>query len=177
MKMKPTIKLVFAFLLVTLFQAHALAAESLKFAIVDFQAFQQKSKAFQKIGAGYQKKIDEMKKKFDTEQESLKKLEDDFRKQSMMLSLDAQADKKRELERKRRFNKYLYDDLTMEVKSLEMQASDKVGRELEKVINKIAQEEGYHLVFRRGTPGLLFYDDAFEITDKVVETYDKMMKQ
>jgi outer membrane protein len=174
--MKTIAKLMFAVLVLTFFYSNAFGAEALKIAIVDFQAFQQKSKAFQKIGVSYQKKIDEMKKKFDQEQAALKKLEDDFRKQSMMLSLDAQADKKRELDRKRRFNKYLYDDLTMEVKSIEKQVSDKVGRELEKVIKKIAEEEGYHLVLRRMTLGLLFYNDAFEITDKVVETYDKMMK-
>ena len=175
--MKMITKLMFAVLVLTLFYSNALAAEVLKFAVVDFQAFQQKSKAFQKIGAGFQKKIDEMKKKFDVEHAALKKMETDFNKQSMMLSLDAQADKKRELERKRRYNKYLYEDLTTELKALEMQASNKVGKELDKVIKKIAEEDGYHFVFRRYAHGLLFYDDAFEITNKVIETYDKMMNR
>lgn len=166
----------FTILMFTLFHSSVLAADTIKVAVVDFQAFQQKSKAFQKIGAGFQKKIDEMKKKFDAEQATLKKMEEDFNKQSMMLSLDAQADKKRELERKRRYNKYLYEDLTTELKQLEMQASNKVGKELDKVIKKIAEEDGYDFVFRRLTPGLLFYDDVFEITDKVIEIYDKMAK-
>ena len=174
--MKIITKMMFTFLVLTLFHCNALAAEVSKIAVVDFQAFQQKSKAFQKIGAGFQKKIDEMKKKFDAEQATLKKLEEDFNKQSMMLSLDAQADKKRELERKRRYNKYLYEDLTTELKELEIRASNKVAKELEKVIRKIAKEEGYHLVFRRLSPGLLFYDDVVEITEKVIEIYDKMAK-
>ena len=174
--MKIITKIIFALLVLILFHSNALAAEAIKVAVVDFQAFQQKSKAFQKIGAGFQKKIDEMKKKFETEQEALKKMEEDFNKQSMMLSLDAQADKKSELERKRRYNKYLYEDLTTELKQLEMRASNKVAKELEKVIRKIAKEEGYHLVFRRLSPGLLFYDDTLEITEKVIETYDKMAK-
>jgi len=174
--MKIITKMMFTFLVLTLFHSNALAAQVSKVAVVDFQAFQQKSKAFQKIGAGFQKKIDEMKKKFDAEQAALKKMEVDFNKQSMMLSLDAQADKKRELERKRRYNKYLYEDLSTELKELEIRASNKVAKELEKVIRKIAKEEGYHLVFRRLSPGLLFYDDAIEITEKVIEIYDKTAK-
>ena len=61
--MKIITKMMFTFFVLTLFHSNALAAEVLKVAVVDFQAFQQKSKAFQKIGAGFQKKIDEMKKK------------------------------------------------------------------------------------------------------------------
>ena len=53
-----------------------------------------------------------MQQKLNDERNALAKLDDEFKKQSMMLSLDAQEDKKRELEKKQRQFKFMYDEFT-----------------------------------------------------------------
>jgi len=115
-----------------------------------------------------------MQKKLDEEKNALLELEQDFKKQSMMLSLDAQEDKKRELEKKTRYYKYLYEDFTQDMKDAEMEATKSVGKELEKVVQKIAEKDAYTLILERRTVGLIFYDDAIDITDQVTKAYDKM---
>jgi len=40
-------------------------------------------------------------------------------------------------------------------------------------LEKIAESEGYSLVIERRTVGLIFYDDALEVTAQVTEAYDK----
>jgi outer membrane protein len=157
-------------------QPYALGAKSSKIAVVDIQKLQSKSTTFQKERAKLKKTFDAMQKKLDAEKKALLKLEEDFKKQSMMLSLDAQEDKKRDLEKKRRYYKYLYEDLTQEMKNAEIQVTKKIGKDLQVIVKKVAEKEGYILILERRTIGLLFYDDVIDITDQVTEIYDRSKK-
>ncbi len=160
-----------------LMEGHAQAAQasspSVKIGVVDLQEFQKNSKAFKKTGSVVKKKFDDMQLKLDQERDALAKLEDEFKKQSAMLSLDAQEDKKRELEKKRRYYKYLYDDFTQEMKETEVEAIKRIMQELEKVVAKIAEKEGFTLILERRTLGLIYFNEAIDITDRVTEAYDK----
>jgi outer membrane protein len=164
-----------ALTLITLFlvQTGSATAQPVRIAVVNLDKFQQTSRSFQKTGAAMKSKFEELQKKLDDERNILAKLEEDFKKQSMMLSLDAQEDKKRELERKRRYYKYLHDEFTQEMKDTEVEAIRKVMGELEKVVEKIAEQEGYTLILERRTMGLIYYSKAVDITDRVIEAYDK----
>jgi outer membrane protein len=154
-------------------QAAQAASASVRIGVVDLQKFQKNSKAFQKTGVGVKKKFDEMQQKLDQERDALAKLEDEFKKQSAMLSLDAQEDKKKELEKKRRYYKFLYDEYTQEMKDTEVEAIKKIMQELEKIVSKMAEKEGYTLILEKRVLGLIYYNEAIDITDRVTEAYDK----
>lgn len=155
-------------------QSSQAAAQPAKIAVVDLDKFQKTSKVFQKTAAGMKQKFEDLQKKLDEERAAVSRLEDDFKKQSMMLSLDAQEDKKRELEKKRRYYKYLYEEYTQEMKDSEMEAIRKIMKELEKVVEKIGEQEGYTVILEKRTLGLVYYNKTVDITDRVVEAYDKM---
>jgi len=172
--MKRVLFLALACTALFLVQTGAASAQAVKVAVVNIERFQQTSRGFQKTAAAMKAKFEELQSKLDEERNVLAKLEEDFKKQSMMLSLDAQEDKKRELERKRRYYKYLHDEFTQEMKDTEMEAIRKTMGELEKVVEKLAEKEGYTLILERRTMGLVFYDKAIDITDRVVEAYDRV---
>jgi outer membrane protein len=175
--MKKLIIVLFALAGVFLFQAPAGAAQatsSMKIGVVDLQKFQQNSKAFQKTGVEIKKKFDEMQKKLNQARDSLAKLDEEFRKQSMMLSLDAQEDKRRELEKKKREYKFLYDESTQEMKDIETEATRKTMQELQKIVAKIGEKEGYSLILETRTLGLIYYNQAIDITDRVTKAYDNL---
>jgi len=154
-------------------QAAQAASATVRIGVVDLQKFQKNSKAFQKTGSVVKKKFDEMQQKLDQERDALAKLEDEFKKQSAMLSLDAQEDKKKEVEKKRRYYKFLYDEYTQEMKDTEVEAIKKIMQELEKIVSKMAEKEGYTLILEKRVLGLIYYNEAIDITDRVTETYDK----
>jgi outer membrane protein len=154
-------------------QAAQAASATVRIGVVDLQKFQKNSKAFQKTGSVVKKKFDEMQQKLDQERDALAKLEDEFKKQSAMLSLDAQEDKKKEVEKKRRYYKFLYDEFTQEMKDTEVEAIKKIMQELEKIVAKMAEKEGYTLILERRVLGLIYYNEAIDITDRVTEAYDK----
>lgn len=155
-----------------MFQGVASGAGPLKIAVVDMNLLQHKSAAFKKVRGSLEKKVKAMQQKLDAEKSALLKMEEDFKKQSMMLSLDAQEDKRAELEKKRRYYKYLYEDFTIEMQNIEKNTKAKIGKELNNILKKIATDKGYSIIFERRTLGLLFYDDTIDITDQVVKAYD-----
>lgn len=144
-----------------------------KIAVVDMQRFQEKSKNFQKIAAELRQKYEALRQKLNQEKEALVKLEEEFRRQSMMLSLDAREDKQRELEKKSRYLKYLQNEYTQEMKGAEFDARRRVTQEVAKVVKDIGRKKGYLLILDKGTIGLIYADDTIDITDEVIQAYDK----
>ena len=137
--MKGLICLFLGVLAVVFLQPAPVAAQAVKIGVVDLQKFQKNSKAFQKASVSVKKKFEDMQQKLNDERNAVGRLDEEFKKQSMMLSLDAQEDKKRELEKKQRQFKFMYDEYTQEMKETEMDAIKKVMKELEKIVEKMAE--------------------------------------
>lgn len=165
---------VFLGLLVMVFlQPAPLAAQNVKVGVVDLQKFQKNSKAFQRASLVVKKKFDDMQQKLNDERTALGRLDEELKKQSMMLSLDAQEDKKRDFEKKQRQFKFMYDEYTQEMKETEMEAIKRVMKELEKVVEDMGKKEGYTIILERRTLGLLYFNNTIDLTDRVTEAYDK----
>lgn len=172
--MKGLIGVLLGLLTMVFLQPAPLAAQNVKVGVVDLQKFQKNSKAFQKASVGVKKKFDDMQQKLSDERNAVGKLDEELKKQSMMLSLDAQEDKKRELEKKQRQFKFMYDEFSQEMKDTEMEAIKKVMKELEKVVEKIGEKEGYTIILERRTLGLLYFNNTIDLTDRVTDAYDKL---
>ncbi|MCF8129580.1 MAG: OmpH family outer membrane protein [Deltaproteobacteria bacterium] len=149
-------------------------AGDVKIGVLDMKRLQQHSTNFQRIKGELKKKYNAFQKKLDAERQQIDKLEKDLQKQAMMLSLDAKENKEMELGKLTRHYKYMVGEVTQEMKDAEFEATRKVGREIEKVVEKIAKKEGYTLILEQGTMGLVYYDDAIDITAQVIKGYDKM---
>ncbi len=159
--------------LVFCFQSQAISAQPVKIGVLDMGRLQRTSSSFQKLKEKLKARFDMLKKKLQAEEEGIVKLEEELRKQSMMLSLDAKEDKQKELDKKKRHYKYIYGEVTQEMKDAELEATRKVGREIEKIVQKIAKTDGYTLILEQGAVGLIYYDDSVDITDRVTKAYDQ----
>lgn len=172
--MKHVLRLFLGMLILFVFQYNALAAEQYKIRVVDIQKVQNKSKSFQRAAAILREKLNTKQKRLDEEKRKILKMEEEIKKQSMVLSLDAREDKKREFAKQKRYYKYLYEEFRQEVKDAEIEATKRVSKGLEKVVQGIADKEGYVLIFERRTIGLIYYDDSLDITDQVIKAYDEL---
>ncbi len=159
--------------MICLFSAEA-SAQAIKVGVIDMQRFQRNSKLFQQTQAQMKKKFDGMQQKLDEQKNAIVKLEDDLRKQGMMLSLDAQEEKRRDLEKKRRQFKFQQEDYTQEIKDAEIEAIQKIVKELEKIVKKIGENEKYTLILEKRALGLLYYNETIDITDRVTQAYDTL---
>ena len=155
-------------------QYTAAFAGDVKIGVLDMKRLQQRSANFQKIREGLKQTYNGFQKKLDTEREQIQKLEKELQKQSMMLSLDAKEDKEMELGKLTRHYKYMVGEVTQEMKDAEFEATRKVGKEIEKVVEKIGKKEGYTVILEQGTVGLVYFNNAIDITDQVIKAYDQM---
>ncbi len=154
------------------FCSNAFAAAE-KIGVVDMEKFREQSVSFQKTFSTIKKKADAMQAKLDKERDALRKLEEDFQKQKLMLNLDAQEDKQLALEKKKRYVKYLYEDFSFEMKAAEMDTQKRIGNVLNKIVKKIGEKEGYSVIIEKRALGLIYYSPAIDITSKVVQIYDR----
>lgn len=154
-------------------QNYALGADNCKIGVVNMQKLQEKSKVFQKMKEALKNKFQDLQKKLDNEKSELIKLEEDLKKQGMMLSLDAKEGKQKELKKKSRHYKYLFGEFTQEMKEAELEARKRLGKAIEKEVHKIGKTKAYTLILEKRGVGLLYYSDAVDITDEVIKAYDK----
>jgi len=150
----------------------ALAAD-VKIGVLDMKRLQQRSANFQRTKDELKKKYNAFQKKLDAERAQIDKLKQGLEKQSMMLSLDAKENKEMELGKLTRHYKYMVGEVTQEMKDAEYEATRKVGREIEKIVQKIAKKEGYTLILEQGAVGLVYYDNTIDITARVIKAYDQ----
>ena len=174
--MKRLFSLVAVVIFILGFQHYAFCADNYKFGVVDIEKFQEESKSFEKIREGLKQKYESLQEKLEEKKAELVKIENELKKQSMMLSLDAKEDKEKELEKKRRHYKYLADEFTQEMKQAQLEARKNLAKELEKVVEKIGAREGYTMIMEKRTIGLLYYDNVIDITNQVIKAYDQLKK-
>ena len=170
--MKRISLLFICFALVFCFQYEQAWAEAVKIGVLNMKRLQQNSVKFQKIRETLKEKYNALQKKLDAERAQINKIEEELQKQSMMLSLDAKEDKEMELGKRTRHYKYMYEEVTQEMKNAEFEATRKVGKEIEKIVKKMAEKEGYTVILEEGTVGLIYYNNAIDITDRVTKSYD-----
>jgi len=70
----------------------------------------------------------------------------------------------------------MYGEVTQEMKDAEFEATRRVGKEIEKIVEKMSQKEKFTIILEDGTVGLIYYDDTIDITNQVTEAYDKLGK-
>jgi outer membrane protein len=151
----------------------AMAADAMKVAYVDLQ------KALNMSASGKAAK-EKMKVKFkdydadvQKKQEELKKLKEDLEKQAMLLSSDARAAKERDYQQKVKDYQRLTKDIQEELQRTDADYTRKILEEIFKVVQQIGKQEGYTLILEKTESSILYASDGIDITDRVIQAFDK----
>ncbi len=171
--MKHFFKLFLGVIFILCLQHHAMAAGKFKIGIVDIQKLQAKSRAFNEVNNSLKAKSEKLQKKLEKEKNAVVKIEEELQKQSMMLSAGAKEDKLKELAQKKRHAKYVYEEVMQELKLAELEAMKLVSRDIQKIVEKIGKKGRYQAIFEKRAAGLLYSDDALDISDQVIKAYDQ----
>ena len=119
-------------------------------------------------------KAEEMKAQMEPKQQRFLQLQEELESQRFVLSQSALEERaievekqKRELEREVSAAR---DDLQIQERKLLKPVLDK----WEKAVSELGKEKNFDVILDRGTPGVLFYKDALDVTDLVVQRVNKM---
>ena len=155
----------------------ALGEESTKIGLIDLQRCLRESKEGQKALERLKKRKDDLQKQLDTKQKGLLELRKELEKQAMMLTMDAQEDKRSTIERKTRELEYFYKDLNEEMEKAREKEKKRILNELGKIIEKVGPEGNYTLIMEKKAGGVLYWTDSVDITKEVIRAYDQIKEQ
>ena len=163
---------ILGFMIALFIQQASFAADPLKIGIINLERCLTETNEGKRIEALLKEKDASVKKQLDGRQEELMQLKKEIEKQSMMLSLDAQEDKRKEYETKARDFQMLYQRLGQDLKKTEREALKGFEDGLKGIVHKIEQQDGYDLIL--DSKVAVTYSEKLDITDQVIKEFNKL---
>lgn len=162
-----------AVLVVATLSVSAYAAEEMKIGTVDMQKALQTVDAGKKARAQLEREFNAKKKDLQTEEASLKKMIDEFKKQSLVMSDEARAKKQQEIqERGMRFQEQTARS-QQEIQKKEQELTAPILIRLRSIISEMAKSKGYSVVLEKNENTVLFSQEKDDLTTEVISAYDK----
>ena len=165
-----------AILILALSCAQAWAAD-LKVGVVDLQKAMESSEEGQKAKAVFQKQVEKIQRELKAQQDELASIKENMERQGMMLSDSARMEKERAYQEKLRKFKRTYEDYQEEMRQEDAKLSEKILRQLIEVIETVGKKDGYDIILEKTQSAVLYRSDKLDITDKVIQIFDKTTRK
>lgn len=99
-------------------------------------------------------------------------LQDQFNKQRFTVSEARQAEMSKEIEDKQIAIRRFQDDAQREVQEAQRRELGKLEERILPIINQIGKEKAFTLIFNKFQSGLVYADEAIDITDEVIRRFN-----
>ncbi len=167
----------FSTLLLLLVLPVSVYAADLKFGYINLKEVISKSEPGQKAMKELKQKFEGMKKDLDKQKKEIDELQASLRKQSLVLSQDAKMDKELEFKRKVRDFQDVYQNYQMRMKQDEQRLSAPILQQLVTIIKNYGKKHKYTMVFDSNSSGLLYADDATNLSGKIIKELNAAWKK
>lgn len=154
----------------------ALAEDAMKIGTVDMQKALQTVEAGKKAKAQLEKEFNAKKGQLQSEEAAIKKMGEEFKKQSLVLNDESKAKKQGELQERIMKFQETTQRSQMEIQSKERELTEPIITKLRGVISEIAKQKGYSMVIERNENTVLFSQDKDDLTGDVVSAFNKQNK-
>ena len=165
-------KIILLFCMIAFFPLSSYAADAQKLAVVDIQKILNDSEAGKKAKVDLETLIKSKQAHIDEQGNAIEKMKIDIEKQASVLSADARKAKEDEMEKKIREYRRLVQDSQAELKKKEGELTEAILREINEMVNKIGETEGYSVILEKGT--VVYSDKRMDITDTVIKNFDEL---
>lgn len=149
------------------------SGNDMKVGYVDFNKALNESDRGKTATLTLEKMIADKKSLLVAEETRIKELENEVKKQASVLSPDALAEKEAALKKLVRDTQRMRSDFQEELKRKEASLTKEIQKEIFDAVNKIAREDGYTIIFERGSGGILYFENSYDLTDKVIAEYNQ----
>jgi len=155
------------------FAASSAFAEDIKIATVDMQKAIQTVEAGKKAKAQLEKDFNSKKKDLEAEENHIRKMFEEFKKQSLVMSDEARAKKQAELQERGLKFEELKQRSTLDLQQKEQELTRPLIVKLRTVISEMAKQKGYALILEKNENNVLYSLDKDDLTDDVISTFNK----
>lgn len=154
-------------------QAPAAApAGPIKIAVIDTEKILLSSQAGKKALADLKKLQEQRENELRTRAQELKDLQTKISEGRLSLAQDKLADLSKQYEEKEIALRRLQDDATRELNKKRDEMLGQIDNRVMPVINQAGKEMGYTLIFRKFESGLIYADEAVDITNVIIQRLD-----
>lgn len=169
---------IIAFVLTALLAAAAspAMAEDVKIGVADLQRALNESVAGEEAKKDLQAQAAGLEDELGAEQQELKKLKEEIDQKGSVWNDETRAEKERRFKtRSKKFqDRFMAYGEELNKKKKETEA--RIINELRDVVRELAREQGYSYIFEKSVGGLLYAPEGADVTDEVIERYDRMYK-
>lgn len=156
--------------------AETTPATGSKIATVDMQKALQTVDAGKKAKTQLEKEFNTKKKMLDDEQTAIKKLTEEFKKQTMVLNEESRAKKQQEIqERMMKFQDQMMRSQT-EIQQKEGELTAPIVKSLKAMVKEMASKKGYSLVLDKNEQTVIFSEEKDDLTEELVKAYNGKTK-
>jgi outer membrane protein len=148
------------------------AGGTLRIAVIDTEKILLSSAAGKKAIAELKKIQEQKEAELRGKQQEIKDLQDKVAQGRLSLAQDKLAEMAKQLEDKEIALRRLSDDAGRELNKKKDDLLGSIDEKVMPVINQIGREQGYTMIFRKFESGLIYADDAIDITASVVQRLD-----
>jgi outer membrane protein len=156
-----------------LFCTQVIYASEIKIAVVDMQKALQSVEAGKKAKATLEKEFNEKKKTLLTEEETIKKMSEEFKKQSLALSEDARNKKQNEIQERLLKYRELFGKSQMDIQNRERDLTAPIIEKLKKVIGELGNNKSYTIILEKNENSVLYSQSKDDLTDEVIKKFNQ----
>jgi len=105
-------------------------------------------------------------------QQEMAALQDQFNKQRFTVSEQRQAEMSKQIEDQQIAIRRFQDDAQRELQEAQRRELGGLEERILPIINQVGQEQGLTLIFNKFQSGLVYADEAVDITDRVIQMFN-----
>lgn len=149
------------------------ASAANKVAIVDLKKAVSQSASGKSAEGKLKSLADKMQQEFKPKQERVKRLREELETQRFVLSKEARQDRELDIVKQTRDLERELEAAQEELQIAERKLTQPILENTLSSVKALARDEGIDLVLERSNPALIYYGEALDITDKVIERLNK----
>lgn len=153
------------------------AAKEIRIGVVDLQRALNESTRGAQARAEFSKRASELQKQIEQRQKQLETMKNELASKASVLSAQARAEKERAYQDKLKDFQRFYRDAQDELRSKDQELTGSLLQEIQSLIASIGQKGGYTVILERGESSVLFMDKDVDITQAVIEAFNKTSKK
>jgi len=152
----------------------AAAQDKTKIGFIDIQKAITESAAGKKAKARFDAQVKKAESELLKEKQELERLKSDFDKKGPLLKEDERRNLEADLQRRYLQYQRTGQDHQQELRQKEGEMTNDILKELQQIVSEIGKSEKFTLIFERSQ--ILYHDQGIDITNKVIESYNKKTK-
>lgn len=163
-------KLIFALLLsIVSFSASA----SVLIGLVDIQKVITSIKEGKSVQKNLEKAFNDKKAILKKDEDKIKKAQEDYKKQSMVLAEGARANKEREMQEMMMAIQNKTMEYQREIQKMEQDMKKPILEKLRPIIDEVSKSKAVAMTFELSAAPIIYAENKIDLTDEIIKAYDK----